>query len=111
MRLKIVLIIVCSFTTILISHSCKKDSDYLKSEGLLTWAGEYEVDGCGFFLTISDHEYKPENESFIDESFKSGTNRVIVEYQLLDKQIESACGDLPTAKLTDGIILISIKKK
>ncbi|MCK9207292.1 MAG: hypothetical protein M0P66_09300 [Salinivirgaceae bacterium] len=111
MRLKNVLIIACVFTVVLISNSCKKDSENLKSEGLLTWTGEYEVDGCGFFITINEHKYKPENESMIDKSYKSGTISVIVEYQLLDKQIQSACGDLPTPTLTDAIELISIKKK
>ena len=51
------------------------------------------------------------HQTIIDKSLKSGTNWVIVEYQLLDRQIESACGDLPTAKLTDGIKLISIRRK
>lgn len=92
--------------------SCTKnnDSKYLKSEGVLLWTGDYAVDGCGFFITIDDHKYKPENESFIDETYKSERCNVVVVYQLSDHTIESACGDSPTLLSTDGIKIISISR-
>jgi len=105
-----VLILICTIGFVL---SCKKDNDSnnLKSDAVLTWTGDYAVDGCGFFVTINDHEYKPENEAVIDDNYKSGSSNVIVEYQLSNRKIESACGDLPTSTMTDGIKIISITKK
>lgn len=93
--------------------SCEREDnvEIIKAPGILSWTGEYEVDGCGFFLTISGQEYKPENESIIKESFKNGADaNVMVEYQLLNRQIESWCGDMPAAILTDGIKIISIEE-
>lgn len=108
-RIKI-LLLICTIGFVL---SCKNDddSDILKSEAVLTWTGDYAVDGCGFFVMINDHNYKPENESIIDSNFESGSNNVIIEYQLLNRKIETACGDLPAPTLTDGIKIISIRKK
>jgi len=105
-----ILILVCALGFFL---SCKKsnDSSNLKSDAVLTWTGDYAVDGCGFFITINEHKYKPENESIIDSNFKSGSSNVIVEYQLSNRKIETACGDLPTSTMIDGIKIISIKKK
>ena len=105
--------ILLSIFTIGFVFSCENDddSDNLKSDAVLTWTGDYAVDGCGFFVMINDHNYKPENESIIDSYFKSGSNNVIIEYQLLNRKIETACGDLPTPTLTDGIKIISIRKK
>ena len=59
-----ILILICALG---FSLSCKKsnDSNNLKSDAVLTWTGDYAVDGCGFFITINNHEYKPENESVI----------------------------------------------
>ena len=105
----LVLIVLVGFL-----FSCNKNSsneEYGKKEAILIWTGDYAVDGCGFFLQINNHKYKPENESIIDNSFKTGSTLVIAEYQILNKQISSACGDLPYATLTDGIRIISITKK
>jgi len=92
--------------------SCDKDNDIIKDNGVLSWTGDYAVDGCGFFITISDHKYKPENESIIDDSYKKDYDiNVLIEYQILNRQIESWCGDSPNATLTDGIKIISIEKE
>ena len=96
--------------------SCKKEAvitDYVQKEAVLTWTGEYAVDGCGFFITIDGHKYKPENESIIDNSFKTNDPyiMVIVDCQVLNKQIETGCGDLPYTTKTDGIKISSITKK
>ena len=92
--------------------SCKKDNETIKDNGVLSWTGDYAVDGCGFFITINDHEYKPENESIIDDSYKIGGDiNVLIEYQILNRQIENICGDMPNATFTDGIKIISIEKE
>ena len=98
--------------------SCSKDdsplfsNNILENDAVLRWTGDYAVDGCGFFIIINGHEYKPENESIIDDSFKMNHDiEVKIEYKILDKKIESWCGDLPNPTLTDGIIIITIEKK
>ena len=48
----------------------KKEDKILEANALLHWTGDYSVDGCGFFIVISDNEYKPEDEGAIDDSFK-----------------------------------------
>ncbi|MEQ9440658.1 MAG: hypothetical protein RIG62_16525 [Cyclobacteriaceae bacterium] len=83
------------------------------SEALLSWEGEYEVDGCGFFITIGDQTYKPKNEDFIGDSFKvsstTGTE-VSVTYEILDTAVERYCGDLPAPLVTPGIKLFALEK-
>ena len=94
--------------------SCNKNStneSYGKAEAILTWTGDYAVDGCGFFIIINHHKYKPEDESIINNSYKTDSTIVIVEYQILNKKINSYCGDLPYATITDGIKIISLTKK
>ena len=98
--------------------SCSKDhsplisNNILENDAVLRWTGEYAVDGCGFFIIINGHKYKPENESIISENFKMNHDiEVIIEYKNLDKKIERSCGDLPIPDLIDGIEIISIEKK
>ena len=105
-----------------ISVSCREEdtanrenaSQSVTSDALLSWEGEYEVDGCGFFITVDDKTYKPENEEFINDSFKvsslAGTE-VTITYQQLDTAIEKYCGDLPTPTTTPGIKLLSLERK
>ena len=38
------------------------DIDLRKSRALIDWTGEYEVDGCGFFFYIGNHEYNKQQE-------------------------------------------------
>ena len=84
--------------------------DLRTNKAILDWTGEYEVDGCGFHIFINDHKYKAENESDVDDSFKTtNDSKVTIEYILLDYQISSACGDLPNSVLTDAIRIYSIK--
>ncbi len=98
------------FITLLMFNftSCNKDKT---SNATISWHGEYEVDGCGFFITLDNHEYKPENESIIGDEFKNGSQSVIIEYKITNKIVESACGDLPESTKTDGIKIISIEKE
>ena len=112
---------VLLFTVICFLYSCSNDEDKnrLKSDAVIEWRGEYEVDGCGFFILIGDKEYKPVNEDVIDDSFKSvntnsgnvaNSRNVVIEYELLDEKVESACGDSQSPIVCDGIKIISIKR-
>ena len=105
---------VLTFTFIIFLYSCggdDKDENRLKSDAVLEWRGEYEIDGCGFFILMNDKEYKPVNEEIIDNSFKSGNTNIIIEYELSDKKIETLCYDSHSPIEHAGIIIISIIKK
>ena len=111
--LKFIFILIIS-----VNLYCSKDdspvssSNIIKDNGILSWTGDYAVDGCGFFITISNHKYKPENEWIIDASYKKSYDiNVLIEYEILNRQMASSCGDLPYATLTDGIKIISIEKE
>ena len=113
------------FIVTIISSACEEyelfkpksqpvDSVKIDSTALLTWTGEYEVDGCGFLITIDSITYKPHNEEIINESFKqsasSGLN-VIVEYKPLDIEIAYYCEDVTGPQILAPIQLFSIKRK
>ena len=111
-KIHIVLLILIPIFCLILSCSYNVENNpNLTADAVLTWTGEYEVDGCGFFIIINEHKYKSENESIIDDSYKiSGETTVKVEYEILNKTIESWCGDLPYTTKTDGIKIISIRK-
>ena len=94
---------------IFISCSDSEEKIYTK-EAVLKWQGNYASDGCGFFLEIDDKEYKPENEDFIGDEFKTGEDiSVIVKFKYLEKKVTYVCGW--TGQLqTDGVKIISIEK-
>jgi len=85
------------------------DKNILTNEATIEWSGAYEVDGCGFFVIINQKEYKPVNETIIDDSYKSGQVDVTIKYELLNEKIEKSCGDLPYMLSFDGIRIISIE--
>ncbi|MFQ6677140.1 MAG: hypothetical protein ACE5D0_02365 [Fidelibacterota bacterium] len=98
--------------SLLLIFGCEdKKNTILEANALLRWTGDYAVDGCGFFIDIDDHEYKPEDEMTIDDSLKINSGvEVMIQYELLNKTIEYNCGDLPHFLEVDGIKLHSIRK-
>lgn len=106
--INICLIIITS--TLISCTICNKD-DILINNGILIWTGEYEVDGCGFFISIDGYIYKPENESIINDDYKISREIIVkVEYNILNYNIESWCGDSPYKTITEGIRIVSIEK-
>ena len=94
-----------------ICFSCERNKDIPKEEALLIWQGDYESDGCGFFIEINGEEYKLANESIIEESYKViGKTRVEIKYKFLGK-IRYCCGDAVIDYCGEGIEVIAIKKK
>ncbi len=90
--------------------SCEEGNqvNYERS-AILKWTGEFDVDGCGFFVEIDSINYKPENEEIIPPAFKKDSPlSVTVQYIDLLYEIEYSCGDLPEAQKVDAIKLISI---
>jgi len=53
-----------TFLALLLILGCedKKEDKILEADALLRWDGDYSYDGCGFFIVISENEYKPEDE-------------------------------------------------
>jgi len=95
---------------VFIFAACQEQSDTLYEENaILIWTGEYEVDGCGFFVEIDSVQYKPQSESVVSPHFKE-RNRVNVTIQYLDLQydIEYYCDDLPEAQKVGAIRIISL---
>lgn len=89
----------------------KKEDAILEANAVLRWTGDFAVDGCGFFIDIEDHEYKPEAEASINDSLKIfGSVEVFIRYELLKEKIEYFCGDWPDSFEKDGIILHFISK-
>lgn len=99
---------------LIVSVSCAKNdnTDMLISNAILTWTGDYELDGCGYFIVIDNYQYKPENEDAIDDSFKSIVEILVtVKYQKLDKQITTYCFNSQPNNQHDAIKIISISKR
>lgn len=109
--MRIVFFIFIALT--LVSCDKQDNNDTIKVDGaILDWQGSYASCGCGFFLTINGHEYKPKNEAVIGESFmRSGDIEVVVEYEIIDETIESWCFDGQEPKISDGIIIHSITEE
>lgn len=97
--------------SLLILMACNKTNENQTSDAIISWTGDYAVDGCGFFVTINNHTYKPIDEASIDQRYKVESTNVVVSYQLVDSVVESSCGDFITPTLTDGIKIISISQE
>jgi hypothetical protein len=105
-----------TLSTILLSTlftACSPDNDdteSLNANAIIRWRGAYEVDGCGFFVLIDNHEYKPKNEDIFNDSYKNYEDQfATIKYTLLDDNIEYSCGDGGNANEIDGIQIISIE--
>lgn len=91
-----------------------KDLDIVETTATLIWNGEYSLDGCGYSVQIGEKQYKPENESDIDDSFKTqelftGTT-VNLAYSPRGRRLDVACGMLPATTSIDYIHVISVEK-
>lgn len=99
---------------LLLLNSCLKEGAELrlKSEALLVWTGDPAADArCGYFIKISDQEYKSENEAVLPEVLKTKeTVPVMIVYTLVNKKLPYICsrGASGTA---EGIRIYSIQRK
>lgn len=95
--------------TVLI-FSCKDDNEVIvRTDAKLIWTGEYDVDGCGFFVVIDSVEYKPENERIIPPEYKKDVPLdITVQYIDLLYDIEYSCGDVNRPNKSKAIELKSI---
>jgi len=103
-------IVILTSVLLLIFASCTKEE--IGQDAVLKWKGEYEVDGCGFFIELKGETYKPNNEDEIGEEFKKNPlSNVVIDYKLLNKDTEYNCGDLPEIQKEKTIDIISIRMK
>ena len=113
------MVIILQFI-LLFSINCKRDKsitdrtedqDIKKAIVTISWEGEYEVDGCGFFIFIENNKYKAINEDIIGDEFKTDTSSSAqIEYIDLHEKIDYYCGDAPWSYEIDGIEIITITK-
>jgi hypothetical protein len=90
--------------------SCEEGNEVIyEPNAKLIWTGEYDVDGCGFFVEIDSVQYKPENESILPPQYRTSEPiDVTVQYIDLQYEIEFFCGDLPNASKAPAITLTSL---
>jgi hypothetical protein len=87
--------------------SCSDDNEVMyEKNAILKWTGDYDVDGCGFFIEIDSVDYKPENEGIISKEYKVNESlSVTVQYIDLLYDIEYYCGDSPNKQKAKAIKL------
>jgi hypothetical protein len=90
--------------------ACDEGNDIIvESNAKLIWTGNYDVDGCGFFVEIDSIHYKPENEGIIPPEYRTSEPlSITVQYIDLLYEIEYNCGDLPEAQKSKAIKLTSM---
>jgi hypothetical protein len=92
--------------------SCKKEKQVVKDskkEGTLSYI---EDTNCGYLLWVEDGRYKIENESLLDDSYKSHIYTLVaVEYELLNSQAAITCPIYTEETQTQQVRLISISKR
>ena len=90
------------------------DSVKVDSAATLIWTGEYEADGCGFFVDIDSVRYKPQNEDFIDDRFQRSAypaEQIVITYKELSIEKAFYCDHMPEAQSYPWIEILSLDKK
>ena len=103
----VIVLLILSITFVL---SCEDENEVIiNANARLIWTGDYDVDGCGFFVEIDSVEYKPENEGIIPPQYKKDEPLdITVQYIDLLYEIDFFCGDLPESQSSPAIELKSI---
>ena len=74
--------------------SCDEENDIIfVPDASLIWTGDYDVDGCGFFVETNGNVYKPENEGIIPPEYRIDTLSITVQFIDLLYEIDYYCGD------------------
>jgi len=95
---------------VMLTAACNEGNEILyESNAKLIWTGDYDVNGCGYYIEIDSLIYKPENEFIIPRAFKSSdTLSVTVQYFDLLYDKEYLCGDQKVKQKHQVIKLTSI---
>jgi len=123
--MKIIVNFLIYLFIIVLSLNCERNKNPINSSAILLikndtlittaqlyWAGEYEVDGCGYIIEIKEHKYKAINENVINDIYKTfyDTVQVKLEYINLNKKQSYHCGDLPYSIKYNVIDILSIER-
>ena len=108
MKLSLFKIVVAGLLICLIG--CEEGNEIIyEPNAKLVWTGEYDVDGCGFFVEIDSIQYKPENEAILPPQYRTDEPLdVTVQYIDLLYDIEYTCGDSPEKQRARAITLTSL---
>lgn len=99
--------LIASILLIVLWIGCsKKQPEPPYDVATITYTGAYAADGCGFWITIDEKRYKPNNESAIPDSFKTSSSHTITLHYHLEQVLEEyQCGftapqeDVPTLEV------------
>jgi hypothetical protein len=88
--------------------SCNEENDIIfVPDATLIWTGDYNVDGCGFFVETHGNIYKPENETIIPPEYsKVDSLSITVQFIDLSYEIDYYCGDLENKQSVRAIKLL-----
>lgn len=105
MRLFRLTILLLCFSLFL---SCDEKNDIIfVPDAKLIWTGDYDVDGCGFFIESYGNIYKPENEGIIPPEYRvSDSLSITVQFIDLLYEIDYYCGDNPNKQSAKAIKLV-----
>ena len=89
-------------------YSCEEKNDVIfVPDAKLIWTGDYDVDGCGFFVETNGNIYKPENEGIIPPEYRvSDSLSITVQFIDLLYDIDYYCGDSPDKQSAKAIKLV-----
>ncbi len=101
------------FSCIVFIVSCEEESPKAEMVDFklvrVIWTGDYQVDGCGFFVEIDSIQHKPRNEDFFNADFQVLTDTIVeMKYLDLNQEITAQCGEGYPFKIR-GIEIIDIK--
>jgi hypothetical protein len=86
------LIMFLTGVIVIISLGCRKEKDTasalrVNAKGLVLFAGDPSVDGCGWLIQIDTINYSP---IILDSEFKKDSLHILVDYELLNSKFR--CG-------------------
>lgn len=88
----------------------KKNPLESQTQAIITFTGDYAVDGCGYWISIDEIQYKPTNEEVIPESFKtSSPDTIQLTYIEETSQKDFQCGLDPTTREVEKLKIVEIE--
>lgn len=100
------------FVILLISLliACDNTNEVLiDSNAYLIWTGDFDQDGCGYFVQIDTTMYKPVNEAILPFAYKREEPlSITVQYIDLLMDVEYTCGDSKETQKAPAIKLTTV---
>ncbi len=87
------IILILSF--IISVASCDEGNDIIfVPDAKLIWTGDYDLDGCGFFVKTHGNVYKPENEGIIPPEYRVDSLSITVQFIDLLYKVDYNCNGI-----------------